>query len=119
MEFIFYEAGGGSSPVDKYLDSLEPKARAFVEDSLKDMQGDMEKLFTHSKHLKEKIYEIKLKFSTADYRILYFFFDGQRIVLVSAFTKKTQKTPPRELKKAIKRYKDWMERHENAKRSNR
>lgn len=119
MEFIFYKTIGGSSPVDKYLDSLDPKPRAFVEDSLRDMQDDTEKLFKHSKHLREKIYEIKLKFNTDDYRILYFFFDGRSIVLVSAFTKKTQKTPSRELKKAIKRYKDWMEHHENAKRPNR
>ncbi len=36
-------------------------------------------------------------------RALYVTASGQRIVVVRVFTKKTQKTPPREIKLALKR----------------
>ncbi|MBO5568469.1 MAG: type II toxin-antitoxin system RelE/ParE family toxin [Clostridia bacterium] len=37
-------------------------------------------------------------------RVLYFFFDGGQAILTHGFIKKTQKTPPSEIERAI-RYK--------------
>ena len=43
-------------------------------------------------------------------RILFFGYDGNNIILLSHFRKMTQKTPPREIKKANKLMKDYIER---------
>ena len=43
-------------------------------------------------------------------RILFFAYNGDDIVLLSQFRKMTQKTPPREIKKANKLMKDYIER---------
>ena len=37
---------------------------------------------------------------------------GKRIVVTNGFVKKTQKTPPTEIKLAKDRRKDWIKRHE-------
>lgn len=43
-------------------------------------------------------------------RILFFAYDGDNIILLSHFKKTTQKTPQREIKKANKLMKDYIER---------
>ena len=43
-------------------------------------------------------------------RILFFAYNGNDIILLSQFHKKTQKTPLREIKKANKLMKDYLER---------
>ena len=43
-------------------------------------------------------------------RILFFAYNGNDIILLSKFHKKTQKTPLREIKKANKLMKDYLER---------
>ena len=44
-------------------------------------------------------------------RVLYFFYYEGRIILTNGFTKKTQKTPPREIKIAKESRKDFIERN--------
>ena len=44
-------------------------------------------------------------------RVLYFFYIGKKIIATNGFVKKTQKTPPKELKLAKERRADWLERH--------
>ena len=46
-------------------------------------------------------------------RILFFAYDGNNIILLSCFKKMTQKTPPREIKKANKLMKDYIERNKD------
>ena len=43
--------------------------------------------------------------------MLYFFYIGKKIIATNGFVKKTQKTPPKELKLAKERRADWLERH--------
>jgi len=42
---------------------------------------------------------------------IYFFYYEGRIILTNGFTKKTQKTPPREIKIAKESRKDFIERN--------
>lgn len=56
------------------------------------------------KHIEntEGLFEIRVKFSSDIYRIFCFFDNGKLIILANGFQKKTQKTPSREIDRAIK-----------------
>jgi phage-related protein len=57
----------------------------------------------HVKHLRGSIWEMRLKGKDGISRALYVTIVGQRVVVVRVFTKKTQKTPAREIELALKR----------------
>lgn len=58
------------------------------------------------------VWELRTKQSSNNYRIFYFTMKSKEIVLLNAFQKKTQKTPPLELNKAIEYMNDYLERSE-------
>ncbi len=60
-----------------------------------------EKYFKHLEGTKG-LYEIRVKVRGNIYRIFSFFDKGNLVVLGNAFQKKTQKTPKKEIEKAIK-----------------
>ena len=68
----------------------------------------------YSAPLEDGIFELRCKLGSNITRALYFFYIGKRIVVTNGFVKKTQKTPPGEIKLAKDRRKDWIERHEQA-----
>lgn len=45
-------------------------------------------------------------------RVMYFFYVGKKIIATNGFVKKTQKTPPREIKLAKERRAEWLKRHD-------
>jgi phage-related protein len=56
-----------------------------------------------AKHLKDGLWELRLKGKDSIARAFYVTRTPQRLVIVRVFTKKTQKTPPREIKLAVRR----------------
>ncbi|UZO82260.1 type II toxin-antitoxin system RelE/ParE family toxin [Aquimarina sp. ERC-38] len=64
------------------------------------------------KHLTstEGLWEIRVAAGNGIYRIFCFFDDGNLVVILSAFQKKTQKTPKGEIDKAKKLKKEYYER---------
>lgn len=54
-------------------------------------------------HLQGPIWELRLKGKDGITRAIYVAASGQRVVIVRVFTKKTQKTPQREIKLALER----------------
>ena len=65
----------------------------------------------YSEYLKDGVFQIRAQQEGNIARVLYFFWDGRKIILTNGFSKKTQKTPPAELERA-KRYKADYERRE-------
>ena len=59
---------------------------------------------TYLKHLEntDALYEIRIQFGSDIFRILCFFDKEQLVVLANGFQKKTQKTPQKEIDKALK-----------------
>jgi len=108
----YYKKENGDIPVLDFLLSLEVKmrAKAFIE---------IELLEKHGPYLKEPyvkpvkgthgLFELRIKFASNISRIFYFTYRQQTFVLLHGFTKKTQKTPAREIERAL-RYKDDYER---------
>lgn len=59
------------------------------------------------KFIREELYELRMEYESNIYRI-FFIFDGNNIVvLFNGFHKKTQKTPQREINKALKIKKEY------------
>ncbi len=59
---------------------------------------------TYLKHLEntDALFEIRIQLGSDIFRIFCFFDQGQLIVLANGFQKKTQKTPKKEIEKALK-----------------
>lgn len=58
------------------------------------------------KHIEGQLWEIRMKGKAGVARALYVTATGRRVVVVRVFTKKTQKTPRKEIKIALKRAKE-------------
>lgn len=70
------------------------------------------------KHLSgtDGLYEIRVKSKSNIYRIFCCFDQGDLIVLLNCFQKKTQKTPKREIKKALELKRKYFEERNNDKK---
>ena len=60
----------------------------------------------HTRAMRDGLFELRLKASEGVARIFYCTLVGRRIVMLHQFTKKTSKTPHRELEKARRRMKE-------------
>lgn len=60
------------------------------------------------KHLEGPLWEMRMKGKDGIARAVYVTATGRRVVIVRAFTKKTQKTPRREIELALKRAKEVL-----------
>ena len=59
-----------------------------------------------TKHLEGKLWELRVIGRSGIARTIYVTVTGRRVILLRAFVKKTQKTPPRELQIAREREKE-------------
>jgi phage-related protein len=109
---IFYTTERGDSPIDEFLDALDRKARAKVEAhiSLLEEQGPNLKR-PYADIVKDKIRELRIHHRSSQYRILYFFWMRDQIVLVHAFSKKTHQLRGRDIELAERRMQDWTQRY--------
>jgi len=59
---------------------------------------------TYLKHIEDTngLYEIRVQSGNDIFRIFCFFDEGKLVILANGFQKKTQKTPPNEIKLALK-----------------
>jgi phage-related protein len=113
-----YRTVTGARPVKEFLDEL---ADAEVAAIVAGMREVTERGLTAAKHLRGDIYEVRAEASTRSFRLL-FSAEGrlsQVLLSLSAFAKKTQKTPPRELELAERRLRDWRSRATAASRRSR
>ena len=54
------------------------------------------------KHIKEGLFELRTEYEGNIYRVFFIFDEGSIVVLFNGFQKKTQKTPQKEIDKALK-----------------
>ena len=112
FEIEFYRTQDGKEPVAEFLDSLDDKMAAKLiglMEVLEEKGTELRK--PYSEHLEDGIFELRCRQGSNITRVLYFFCIGKRIIATNGFVKKTQKTPPKEIKLAKERRKDWLERH--------
>lgn len=102
-------------PVEEYMSSLPAKQQAKIGreiDLLEDLGIELQ--YPHTKDIEgdgyKGLYELRVRFSSNNMRLLYFLFDGNKFVLVHGFTKKSNDTPRRELDIAKSRMEDYKNR---------
>jgi len=104
----FYKnSANGENPVLAYLEKQDLKTRNKINkyiNFLSEHSGYLDE--PYSKHIKGKIRELRVDFFNNHHRIFYFSFFNKKIILLSAFAKQSDKTPQKEIKKAIVRYLD-------------
>ena len=54
------------------------------------------------KYIRDGLYEIRMEYNSNIYRVFFVFDDGKIVVLFNGFQKKSQKTPNKEIEKALK-----------------
>ena len=111
----YYRTERGEQPVKMFIDSLPVKLRAknMREISMLEEFGtDMPAPYVKQIHGKDSagLWELRVKLSSDITRIFYFYPEGNRILLLHGFLKKTENTPPAELKVALSRMKDAKKR---------
>ena len=83
MKIIFYTTSSAQSPVTAFIDKQPQKD-----------QG--------------KLWEIKIKAPSGGYRFLYGMVSKEDLIILHGFKKKTQKTPLKEIRIALKRLKEYL-----------
>lgn len=111
FEVIFYEKENGDCPVEEFIDSLDIKMRAKMVGLLELLEEKGNQLREpYSKLIDDGIFEIRCKVGNNITRVIYFFYYEGKIILTNGFVKKSQKTPPEEIKLAKIRRADFKER---------
>ncbi|GBU20222.1 hypothetical protein R80B4_00098 [Fibrobacteres bacterium R8-0-B4] len=117
FEVEFYEDSHGRQPVKEVLLELRDKAR-----TSKDMRIQYEKILAsikaletygtrmgepHVRHIEGDIWELR----PMPRRIMFFYWRDNKFILLHHFVKKTRKTPAREVNRAQRNKKDFIERN--------
>ena len=111
-QIVFYTTERDDSPIDDFLDELDIKARAKVDAYLSLLAEHGPNLKRpYADHVRGKIKELRIHYSSNKYRILYFFYLKDSIVLLYAFSKKTQQLKAADIELAERRMNDWIERN--------
>lgn len=110
-EIEFYVTGDNKEVIEEFLEELPEKhrAKAFHEIDLLSQFGIKLKQ-PHAKHIEEDLWELRIKYSSDISRIFYFIPVKKKIVLLHGFIKKTEKTPPKQIKVAKERMVDYKRR---------
>ncbi len=109
---IFYRTKDGKCPVEDFLDSLQPKEAQKVLWVLRLIE-ELDKV--PSQYFKkltdtEEIWECRITIKSNAYRVFSFFLEGDTVVLTHGYSKKSQKTDKKQIKKAETYRKDFLSR---------
>ena len=111
---VFYETASGRSPIMDFLRDLDRPTRTILERAIEQLrQLNLEAKPPLAKPMGDKLWELRTNTPSGAYRVFYFTIVNRRIVLLHAFQKKTQKTPPHELNLARKRMADYLRSHDD------
>ena len=112
-EIIFHETDLGAKPVEEFLDSVEPAARAKVVRTL-ELVRDLPVVpskFWQKMSGAQNIWEVRTEYARNIYRVLAMTAKGNRVILLHGFQKKSKKTPRQDMEIAQQRQKRYFERH--------
>ena len=106
----FYVTRRGNYSVKDFIQQMDKKSRAKVWRYIELLEKEGPDLLRpYADYVKEKIRELRIKISSGNIRIFYFFFLKRNIILLHAFKKKTQKLPETEIEHAKKNMLDFIQ----------
>ncbi len=108
---VLYTTERGDSPIDEFLNELDKKSRAKVAAYLSLLEEEGPNLKRpYADVVRGKIRELRIHYSSNQYRVLYFFHMHDQIVLLHAFSKKSQQIKEKDIKLSERRMEDWIQR---------
>lgn len=104
-----YETRTGRKPVLEFIRELSELDKAAILAAMKEVRREGTR---GARHLAGEIYEVRVDGERVIYRVLFAGEGAQSQVLLAlvAFKKKTQKTPPEQIRLAQRRLRDWRSR---------
>jgi phage-related protein len=111
----FYLTPSGNCPIEEFLDSLSDQHAQKITWVLRLIERIDNVPIQYLKKLDgtQDIWEIRAQFGSNNYRLLGFFDSGRLIILTNGFSKKTQKTPAKEIKLAEQRRYEYLQRRKS------
>ena len=112
---VHYETRSGRCPIREFIDKLNRKERAKVLARIDLLEEEGPKLRRpYAGYLRDDIYELRVRISRIQYRVLYFFWSGTDIVLTHGIKKKVKRVPENEIDRAVRYREDWLMRDREA-----
>lgn len=105
LDCAFYKAGSGVEPVRVWLLGLTKDVRGAVGSDIERVQWRWPISMPLVGSFGEGLFEVRTSHDGNIYRV-FFMVEGSTLMLLHAFTKKTQKTPDQEIATARKRQKE-------------
>jgi len=101
-----YETAAGNRPVLDFIRKVPDEDKAAILAAMKEVRREGTRA---ARHLRGELFEVRADGQQVIYRVLFAREGGQGQVLLSlvAYNKKTQKTPPEQIELAIRRLRDW------------
>lgn len=94
---------------DDFMDALSLSERKKIHYIL-DLLATEDRISTKfAKFIREELYELRAMYNGNIYRIFFIFDEGKIVVLFNGFQKKTQKTPEKEIQKALRIKEEYYE----------
>ena len=103
MKVEFLALPNGRRPAEEFFEELDDKTLAKIYKLIERLESEGRLLFPHARKLEgyKGLWEIRLLSKMGAVRIFYVYWERETVLLVSGFVKKSQKTPTRELERAI------------------
>lgn len=110
-KIIWYETLNGNSPIRNFVDSLDPKTKSKIINTVDLLEKHGIKIgYPYSKKLAGYgLWELRI-LGQINTRILYVAIVNQAFLLLHGFIKKKQKTDKREIKTALERLREYKNR---------
>ena len=109
MDVLYYQKTSGRSPVEEFVRSLSEVAQEQFFEAVTRLENNEKLVEPISKNLtnvRKGLHELRIKDRHGIYRVFYYIKVKDAIYMLHAFKKKTQRTPQKELKLALKRLKE-------------
>ena len=109
MKVKFYETSAGKSPVLEFVERLPVDIRSdFFDAVLRLNQGEIlsTPISKNLSNVRKGLHELRFRDRGGAYRVIYYIKKKDAIYVLHGFKKKTQKTPQKELRTALKRLKE-------------
>ncbi len=110
-EVLYYKNSKGAEPAREFIDGLQSNVRAKVRvwlDELAKHGPDLPRPYADK--VRGKIRELRIRFGSNSYRVMYFFY-GKHIIMTHGFMKKTNKVPNQEINTAECLMHDFLRRY--------
>jgi phage-related protein len=102
LRVVFYRASSGREPVREWLRGLDREVRKVIGEDIKTVQYGWPLGMPLVRSFGDGLWEVRSRFRDGIARVI-FFAEGDLMVLVHGFIKKSQKTPKAELDLARRR----------------